>query len=122
MRVEEVEGLGEGPQHHNCSSDCQDFEPLSIQQHPGNYLSLNPDPQTLGQVDEVEGLAKDHNNRQQVRGEGSQQRARTMRCMREFCSLASDLPCNPCSSVFVRADQGTITLWRALITGERCSV
>ena len=67
----------------------------------------------------MEGLGEDHNNWQQVRAEGSQQRARTMRCMREFCSLGSDLPCNPCSSVFVRADQRNITLWRALITGAQ---
>ena len=69
----------------------------------------------------MEGLTEKHYYKQQASSEHSQQRARTMRCMREFCSLGGDLPCTPSSSIFVRADQGNITLWRALITGMVCA-
>lgn len=51
--------------------------------------------------------------------EGARPRPRTVRLGKEIASLNSDLPLAPTSSVFVRVDEQNVTLWRALITGER---
>ena len=70
------------------------------------------------QVDTCEGLASDHHYRSNAQGEGSAQNSRVKRVSREFCGLNTDLPCEPASSIFVRADSTKITLWKALIVGE----
>ena len=70
------------------------------------------------QVDTCEGLAADHHYRSNAQSEGSAQSSRVRRVSREFCGLNTDLPCEPASSIFVRADSTKITLWKALIVGE----
>ena len=43
--------------------------------------------------------------------------AQQRRVAKECAGLAALLPCNPSSSVFVRAEEASTSLWRALITG-----
>ena len=69
------------------------------------------------QLDQVPGVAEKHHYAASARGESATPRERVVRCGREIAGLATDLPCNACSSVFVRVDQSCVTLWRALITG-----
>ena len=69
------------------------------------------------QVEEYEGIGADHHYRAQAQTDGAPQQARVRRCVREFCSLTTDLPCEAASSIFVRADARNLCLWKALIVG-----
>ena len=73
----------------------------------------------MAQLGFLEGIADDHKYKSKARTEGATPRSRTVRLGKEIAGLNSDLPLNPTSSVFVRVDEQNVTLWRALITGER---
>lgn len=69
------------------------------------------------QLDESPQVRERHHYLQQSRGESANPRERIVRCGKEIAGLASDLPCNACSSIFACIDSEHVTLWRALITG-----
>ena len=72
----------------------------------------------VAQLGFLEGIASDHKYREKLRAEGAQPRPRTVRLGKEIASLTNDLPLSPTSSVFVRVDEQSATLWRTLITGS----
>ena len=69
------------------------------------------------QLDQVSGIEDTHHFKKAAKDEGVAPRERVVRCGKEMAGLATDLPCSPSSSVFVRLDQRNVVLWRALITG-----
>ncbi|KAK9806493.1 hypothetical protein WJX73_002810 [Symbiochloris irregularis] len=69
------------------------------------------------QLDQMPGIEEAHHFKKQAKDEGVAPRERVVRCGKEMAGLATDLPCSPSSSVFVRVDQRNVVLWRALITG-----
>lgn len=89
-----------------------------MQQLHATFLSVTPHLSCCAQLDQVAGIEEMHHFKKAAKDEGVAPRERVVRCGKEMAGLATDLPCSPSSSVFVRVDQQNVVLWRALITGE----